>query len=52
MDNGGKELEIENQVIGSILFESKEAEEYFIHCIKTSLTLNFQYKVVHEKEVI
>lgn len=50
-DTEGKELEIENQIIGDILFESEEAIEFFIHCIRTCLPLNFQYKIIPEKEV-
>ena len=52
LDFEGKELEIENRIISHILFESEEAVEFFIRCIKTSLPLNFQYKVIHEKESI
>lgn len=50
LDCDGKELEIENKIIGDIIFESEEAIEFFIHCIKNSLPLNFQYKVIAEKE--
>ena len=52
LDFEGYELEIENKVIGNIIFESEEAIELFIHCIRTSLPLNFQYKVIREKESI
>lgn len=49
-DLDGKELEIENKVLSDIVFESEETIEFFIHCIKTSLPLNFQYKIIPEKE--
>jgi hypothetical protein len=49
-DKEGKELEIENQVIGDILFESEQAINFFINAIKNSLPANFKYKVIPEKE--
>jgi hypothetical protein len=49
-DEDGEKLEIENQVIGHILFESEEAIEFFIHSIRICLPSNFQYKVVPEEK--
>jgi len=37
LDSYGKELEIENKVIGEIIFDSEKEIEFFIYCIKTSL---------------
>jgi len=45
LDSYGNELDIENKVIENIIFDSEKAIEFFIHCIKTSLPVNFQYKV-------
>jgi hypothetical protein len=50
-DAKGQELEIENNVIGDILFECEQAFDFFINAIKSSLPSNFQYKVIPEKEV-
>jgi hypothetical protein len=47
-----KELEIENQVIGNILFESEKVVELFINAIKSSLPSNFRYKIIPENETI
>jgi methyl coenzyme M reductase beta subunit len=49
-DKEGKELEIENKVIGHIVFESEEAIDFFINAIKSSLPVNFEYIVIPEKE--
>lgn len=50
IDAEGKELEIENKIIGDILFESEEAFEFFINAIKSSLPSNFEYKIIPEKD--
>lgn len=50
LDSNGKELENENNVVKDIIFESEEAIEFFIHSIKNSLLLSFQYKVIEEKK--
>lgn len=47
----GQELEIENKIIGPIIFESEQAIDFFINAIKNSLPLNFQYKVLPVREV-
>lgn len=49
LDAEGNELEIENKVIGDILFESEQAFEFFINAIRSSLPSNFEYKVIPEK---
>ncbi|MBV7505283.1 hypothetical protein KW850_08455 [Bacillus sp. sid0103] len=49
-DQKGQELEIENKVIGGILFESEEAIEFFINAIRSSLPPNFLYKVIPENQ--
>jgi hypothetical protein len=49
-DAEGKELEIENKIIGDILFESEEAFEFFINAIKSSLPSNLEYKITPEKD--
>ncbi|MBS4221793.1 hypothetical protein [Lederbergia citrea] len=45
----GNELEIENKIIGDILFVSEQAIELFINAIGSSLPPNFKYKVFYEK---
>lgn len=51
-DKEEQELEIENKVIGHMVFESEQAIDFFINAIKGSLPANFKYKVIREKEVI
>lgn len=50
-DKEGQKLEIENKVIGHVVFESEQAIDFFINAIKSSLPTNFEYKVIREKEV-
>lgn len=45
-DAEGKELEIENKIIGDLVFESKQAFDFFINAIRECLPPNFQYKVI------
>ena len=49
-DHNGKELEIENIVIGDIKFESERAIEFFIKAIRNSLPPNFQFIVIPENQ--
>lgn len=50
-DKEGRDLEIENKVIDHIIFESEQAIDFFINAIKGSLPVNFEYKVIPQKEV-
>jgi hypothetical protein len=49
-DHKGKELEIENKVIGDIKFESERAIEFFIQAIRNSLPPNFLFIVIPENQ--
>lgn len=49
-DYKGKELEIENKVIGDIKFESESSIEFFIQAIRKSLPQNFQFIVIPENQ--
>lgn len=48
-DAKGRELEIENKIIGELVFESKQAFDHFINAIRECLPPDFQYKVISKK---
>ncbi|WP_191090767.1 hypothetical protein [Niallia endozanthoxylica] len=50
-DKEGQDLEVENEILGHITFESEEAIDFFINAIRNSLPLNFQYKIISEIEL-
>lgn len=50
-DKEGQDLEVENEILSHITFESEEAIVFFINAIKNSLPLNFQYKIISEIEL-
>jgi hypothetical protein len=51
-DHEGKELEIENNVLGDIKFESEREIDFFIKAIRNSLPPNYQFIVIPKNQSV